>query len=230
MQYRALPLALSLALAAGPLRSDIVTCPCGKPANTATPIAYRFKNCGRTYTQDKDQLAFCPILGAQKKDLSGNWEDLVSPIQVEEIRVNTEGGAATATVSFPEKGRYRLILSYTPFVYSQSQEIPIEEGEPLESRVVSFPPPEPSSLVVVRVNTRIVDNLPGNLDLTFSNPIPSVDPYEAVTRPHGTFLIQCFTSPVYAFINDLRGCFQGSIALQPNTHIININLEDCKGF
>ena len=235
MYHRALPLslALSLALATGPMRSAtgpalaptdaIVTCPGGQPADPSQPIQYTFNQCGARYTQDDLQLAFCPILGAYR-NVDGTWQD--SPIRVEQIQVNPQGGAAQASVWFPSVGEYSLVLSYTPFVYSLTQGVIEDISRPI---VVSFQPPNPWRTAVISALTP--QGWPAtNLEITFSNWIQSVDPYEALTdRELGTFQIDCFTmDPVDAFVDDPRGCFQGPVRLQERG--ANIVLGSCEGF
>lgn len=234
MQYRVLPMVLSLALTAGPVSSEIVTCPCGKPANATTTIEYNFKNCGHRYTQDTHQLAFCPILGAQRQNASGGWDDC--PVQVQEIQVDTQEAKAKATVTFSDTGKYRLILSYTPFVYSKSDTLEIDSIS--AAKVVLFPPPDPLPLALIKPSdpsSGMETEFPG-MEITFPNALPSVDPYEDLTNDNGTLLVECFTEPAAeVFVNDERGCFQGIVPLQSSPEgqarytLINL-VKNCGAF
>lgn len=215
MRYRALTLALSLALATDPLHSDIlVNCPEGRPESTVTPIQYNFENCGTLYSQDTLQLAFCPALGVERLE-NGTWKVLDSPMDVENITVTSEEGDAEASVKFKKAGEYRLTMSYTPFVYSQSASM-IIAGEQVEKFVkFLFPRPNPEPWAVITVSSEENQGKTvNNLTTMFPNRIASLDPYEIVTNGNGQILIACFTEPINVFIEDSKfGCSEENVHL-----------------
>jgi hypothetical protein len=230
MRFRVLPFVLSFAFAAALTSAKTIECPGGEPPKNATePIQYTFPECKAGYTQD-EQHALCPLLGAYLQDNTGDWVEV--PVGVESISVESEGAKGEAVVTFPFYGRYELILSYTPFVYSAVEVNVSSQGE---KRLVTFNPEKlrPWQGIAISPNDKM--SATGTLEVSFPNAIDSVDPYTVdaeVPKPlvgpgaQWALRINCtMSNKVSVFVADPRGCFDNTVDFQASG--LNIQLGGC---
>lgn len=233
MRYCTFPLALSIAFAVPFASADItkeIVCPLGQPPENAEHIDYNFKSCKENFTKD-EQNAYCPLLGAY---LLYDYKEV--PIEVHWIKVNPQGGDASASVEFPQYGEYELVLSYTPFVYSS---VVVTVNSQDNMKIVNFTAPTPQPSKTITVAPTVEQDATGVLEILFPNAIDSVNPYAADAElsmglegsgGQWSLSIDCFNLPkVAAFVNDVsRGCFEGEVNLSSPRP--QIQLEPCESY